>query len=112
VCVDCAEAACLDCEGNSKICNKCDRGYLLNTDGKCIDCDNKDYMECVECKAVDDQGLSTECTKCAVNHRLDPISTKCELCDSDGKCNSCTADVCTECADGTRLSNGICVPCT
>ena len=34
------------------------------------------------------------------------------LCDDDGLCNSCTEQECVECSDGTRLSDGKCVPCS
>ena len=44
----------------------------------CVDCDDKDYVECEVCTARDDLALSTECTVCSEKHRL-----------TDGKCVLC-----------------------
>jgi hypothetical protein len=81
----------------------------LNADGKCVDCDDQEYVACQECEITGD---SVTCTQAAVNHRLDPETNDVILCDDDGLCNSCTEQECVECSDGTRLSDGKCTPCT
>ena len=59
VCVDCVEAACMDCEGDSKVCKQCEVGFILNADGKCVDCDDQEYVACQECEITGD---SVTCT--------------------------------------------------
>ena len=49
-------------------------------------------------------GQSTECKKCAIGHRLE--DGKCVLCDELLTCNTCTDEVCIDCADGFYLDDG------
>lgn len=112
VCVDCEDSNCLNCaEKGSKHCSECAIGYILNSRGQCVDCDDIEKVECETCIAKDDSGLalSTECTKCSEKHRL--TDGKCILCNADNTCDACTIDECLICAAGTRLENGQCIPC-
>lgn len=86
VCVDCADAACMDCRGGSKECRLCEKGYVLSPNGKCVDCDSESFVECESCTLGEND--QTQCTKCAIGHRLE--GEKCVLCDELLTCNSCT----------------------
>ena len=41
VCVDCVDTNCLSCADlGSKMCSECAEGYVLNSQGQCVDCDD------------------------------------------------------------------------
>ena len=76
----------------------------MNSQNDCIKCDDKSYLECQECVALDDLATETECTVCGSNHRLE--DGICLVCDTDISCNKCTEEICIECIGGTLLDSG------
>jgi hypothetical protein len=57
----------------------------MSSENNCVKCDDKSYLECEICVAIDDLASQTECTQCAQNHRLQ--NGDCVVCDTATSCN-------------------------
>jgi hypothetical protein len=109
VCVDCVDPSCFECGSGSSICEECEVGFVLSDEGKCVDCDDKDYTECEACSLTGNSD-ETECTQCVVGYRLD--GGTCVMCDEQLLCNTCDEVYkCIECSTGFRLEAGECIDC-
>lgn len=85
-------------------CTKCEYGYGIIDDIKCVECDDP---HCIIC----DKNTS-ECTFCKGDYYLSRIHNSCSLCEAD-YCEFCYIynDKCDTCYDGFYSNGYICYPC-
>ena len=119
-CLDCKEGyynkngACLKCgdDDNSKGCSECsydsqenkfkclkcstEEGYRLNTNSRCVKCDDSMPAKCKKCRFSGENGTETECEECTDGYYVDS-QKKCSSCDTiplnGAKCYACTDNI-------------------
>lgn len=98
VLVNCS-AHCLNCEGDSTQCKKCDKGMYPSSDGQCRDCDEyDDQIICKDCQEREDK-QGADCNECKEGYVL--INGVCEACKVN-RCADCSKDLekCNSCFEG------------
>ena len=97
-CAECMDE-CRTCSDGAS-CSLCSSAFFMSNDGMC-----KDKSDVVGCAVEVDSDFG--CTKCKDGYFL--LDRECFACVSVFvDCTTCTEDVCTGCANGKILLNGVC----
>ncbi len=119
-CKDCSVGnnGCIICSDeihdNSK-CDKCQKGFYLNSDSSCIKCSDNLGEGCSAC-SISPYDLSLYCSECEEGYTLD-IDGKCKHCVNDLNligCKKCVIagnnkPICAKCYSNYQIYNYVCV---